>query len=77
MIAQLLKCRVASDATVARFGQFICFGGACAVPALVFRRFAELDMSEAQLLIGAVATMSLALLFTLVGLYLERQARAG
>lgn len=76
MIRKLLKCRVASDATLARFGQLLCFGGACAIPVLGFRKFAELDMSEAQLLIGVLATMSLALLCTVVGLYLERQTKA-
>jgi hypothetical protein len=73
MITQLLRRKVASDAAVARFGQVICFGGACTIPVLAFRKFAELEMSEAQLLTGVLATMSVALLCTVAGLCLERQ----
>lgn len=76
MIAQFLKRSVVSDGAVARFGQVICFGAACIIPILVFRRFAELEMSEAQLLIGVLATMSMALLCTILGLHLERQTKA-
>ncbi len=75
MIRKVLKCQLASDAAVARFGQVFCFGGACAIPVLVFRKFAELDMSEAQLLTGVLATMSLALLCTVLGLHLEPRAK--
>jgi uncharacterized membrane protein len=75
MITQLLKRRVGSDGAVARFGQVICFGAACIIPILAFRRFAELDMSEVQLLIGVLATMSLALLCAVAGLHLERQKK--
>ena len=58
---------IASDSLVARLGQAVCFGGACLIPVLVFRRFAEIDLSEAQLLIGVLATMSMALLLALIG----------
>ena len=67
MIRQFLSRRVASDAAVARFGQCISFACACLIPVLTFRRFSELELSEAQLLIGVVATMSLAVSCAMIG----------
>ena len=66
MIRQVLMRRIASDSLVARFGQAVSFGGACLIPVLVFRRFAEIELSEAQLLIGVLATMSMALILALI-----------
>jgi len=76
MIKQLLTRKVASDTAVARFGQILCFGAACLVPVLAIRKFAELELSEAQLLIGVLATMSLALLCTALGVLLESETKA-
>jgi len=76
MMTQLLNRRVASDAAVARFGQMACFAAACLIPVLAFRRFSELELSEYQLLVGVVATVSLALLCTVLGLFLESNKRA-
>jgi len=61
---------------VARFGQVVSFVGACLIPVLAFRKFPELELSEAQLLIGVIATMSLALFCTVLGLFLESRTRA-
>lgn len=77
MIKQLLARRVASNSMVARFGQLVFFGGACLIPVLVFRKFAELELSEAQLLIGVLVTMSMALLCTALGVLLESKTKAG
>jgi hypothetical protein len=77
MITQLLKRRLVPDRTVARVGQMLCFGCACAIPVLAFWKFARIEMSEAELLIGVLATMSMALQCMLVGLYLETQAKLG
>ncbi len=71
MITNLLKRRVVSDAAVFRVSQLACFGAACMIPVLVIRKLSQLDLSEAQLLIGVPGTMSLALLCTVVGLCLE------
>lgn len=71
-----LMWRVASDNVVARLGQAVCFGAACLVPVLVFRKFAELEMSEPQLLIGVLMTMSMALLCTVLGILLEPKTKA-
>ena len=76
MIKQLLTRRIASDTVVARVGQAICFGGACLIPVLVCRRFATIDLSEAELLIGVLATMSMALMCTVLGVLLEPKAEA-
>ncbi len=62
---------IAPDSVVARVGQAVCFGGACLVPVLVFHRFTEIDLSEAQLIIGVLATMSMALVFALLGMVLR------
>jgi len=45
---------------------------------LAFRRFSELELSEAQLLIGVIATMSLAVLCAVAGelLVLVSKAKA-
>ncbi len=77
MLGPLLSRRVASDATVARLGQLVCFAGACLIPVLAVRRLSGLDVSEAELLIGVVATLSLALLCAAAGLLLEPRTRAG
>ena len=76
MIQQLLTRRVASDNVVAGLGQVVCFGGACLIPVLMFRRFAELEMSEVQLLIGVLATLSMALLFTALGVLIGPKDKA-
>ncbi len=76
MLKQLLTRSLVSDTVVARLGQVICFGGACLVPVPVFRKFGELELSEAQLLIGVLATMSMALVFTVLGVLLEPKSKA-
>ena len=76
MNMKLLKRSVVSDATIARLGQVVCFGCACGIPALAFWKFTRINMSEAELLIGVLATMSMALQCTLLGLQLETRAKA-
>ena len=76
MITRLLKNRVITDKTVARIGQVTCFGCACVIPVLAFWKFARINMSEAELLIGVLVTMSMALQFALIGLHLETEAKA-
>ena len=44
MIKQWLTRKVASDTAVARLGQVVCFAGACVIPVLVSRKFAELEL---------------------------------
>ena len=79
MIRRFFSQRVASDAAVARFGQYSCFACACLIPVLAFRRFSELELSEGQLLIGVIATMSLAVLCAVAGelLVLVSKTKAG
>ncbi len=76
MITQLLKRRIASDARVARLGQAISAGCACLIPVLTFWKFARINMSEAELLIGVLVTMSMALQFALITLHLETRTKA-
>jgi len=76
MIKQLLTRRIASDTAATRFGQAACFGGACLIPVLVCRKFATIELSEAELLIGMLATMSMALLCTVLGVLLEPKTKA-
>jgi hypothetical protein len=47
---------------VLRIGQGMAFLGVCLIPVLVFRKFAEIEMSEGQLSIGVATTMTLAML---------------
>jgi hypothetical protein len=75
MIISLLKRRVASDASVARLGQLAMFTTAGLVPVLVFRKFAALELTEVQLLLGVLATISVALLCTLLGMVTGLRAR--
>jgi len=77
MIRNFLCLRVASGAAAARFGQAACFACACLIPVLVFHRFTEIELSEAQLLIGVVATMSLALHCAVLGELLKPKTKAG
>ena len=76
MLTLLFKRRVVSDAAMTRLAQVVSFGCACGIPVLAFWKFTRIDMSEAEILIGVLATMSMALQFTLVGLHLETRARA-
>ena len=76
MIVQLFSRRVASDTLVARLGQAVCFASACLVPVLVIRKLAALELTESELLLGVLATMSFALLCTAVGLLLEPKTKA-
>ncbi len=76
MIKQLLTRRVVSDTVVTRLAQVVCFGGACVIPVLVFRKFSALELSEAQLLIGVLTTMTLAVGLTVPGVLLEPKSRA-
>ncbi len=73
---QFLTRSIVSDSAVARVGQTVCFGGACLIPVLVFRRFTEIEISEAQLIMGVLATMSMALVCSLAGMLLEPKAKA-
>ncbi len=76
MIQQLLRRSIASDTLVARIGQGICYGAAGLIPVLVFRRFAEIDFTEAELLIGVLATMTMALVCAALGELLDAKAKA-
>ena len=66
MIRPVLMHRIASESLVARLGQVVSSAGACLIPVVVFRRFAQIELSEAQLLIGVLATMSMALILALI-----------
>ena len=76
MIGRFFSRRVASNAAAARCGQAACFACACLIPVLVFQRFTEIELSEAQLLIGVVATMSLALHCAVLGELLKSKTKA-
>jgi hypothetical protein len=75
MILSLLKRQVVSERSLARVGQGVAFVGAGLIPVLVFRRFAEVEMFEGQLLIGVVATMSLAILCAMLGMLLDSRTK--
>ena len=76
MIRQVLMRKIASDSLVARLGQAVSFGGACLIPVLVFRRFADVELSEGHLLIGVLTTMSTALVCAVTGALLEPKSKA-
>jgi hypothetical protein len=76
MIRQFFSRRVASEAAAARFAQFTCFAGACLIPVLVFWSFPKFELSEVQLLVCVIGSMSLALSFTVLGVLLEPKAKA-
>ncbi|HOC00386.1 MAG TPA: hypothetical protein PKM43_16775 [Verrucomicrobiota bacterium] len=67
---ELLQAKTAA----ARFGRLACFASACLIPMFVFRRFAELELTEPELLIGVVATIASAVSCTVPGLLLEPRA---
>jgi hypothetical protein len=76
MIKKLLTYKVASDSSVHRFGQVLCFTAACLIPVLTFRRFAALEITEGELLIGVISTMAVALILTMIGISLEPRKAA-
>lgn len=76
MIRQLLQRRVASDRGVIRVSQAACFFAAALIPVLAFRSFAVWDLSAAQLSLGVLCTLSMALSYTALGILLECQAKA-
>ncbi len=65
---QILTRKLVADAVVARFGQAVCFGAAVLIPLLALRRFTELELTEAELLMAVLTTMSMALLCAVLGL---------
>ncbi len=76
MITRIFTRRIASDAAIARLGQAVCFGSACLIPVIVLRRFAALELTEAELLMGVLATMSMALLCAVLGMLLQPAIKA-
>jgi len=76
MVTQWLTRPVVSDAAVARVVQAGCFGAAGLIPWLAFRKFAELELSASDLMVGVLATLAVAVFFTGLGLLLEFKARA-
>ena len=76
MITQSLTHRVASDTGVIRICQAACFAAAGLIPLLAFHKFAEMELSEVHLLVGVLATMSLALFYTALGVLLESKTKA-
>ena len=59
MITQLLKRRIAPDHLKLRLTQGTCFLTALLVLVLGFLKLPHLDLTESQLLLGAVAILSL------------------
>jgi len=76
MITQLLKFRIVSDCAFYRFLQAMLFIMAGVVPAIVIRKLAAMDITEAGLMIGILVAMSFALLCGLLGLAFESKAKA-
>lgn len=74
MTTQFLTRHIASDAAVLRFTEAGCYLAAGLIPWLAFRKFAELEISKDQLLLGVLATMTIALLFTVLGVMLHCKA---
>ena len=76
MITQLLKRRIGSATTDARLAQNLPFVAAGVNLVLAFRKFADMDLTEFQMMMAALATVSLSLLFVLLGLVCGRKAEA-
>ena len=76
MITQLLKRRVASDTGMIRVVQAACYIAAALIPVLAFRKFADWELAEAHLLVGVIATMSMAVFYTALGVLLEFKTKA-
>jgi hypothetical protein len=77
MILHLLKRNIASDALVARVGQIVSFAAAVVIPLLVFRQWLpEKDLSETELLLVVLTTMSIALLCAVMGEAIGAKAKA-
>ena len=76
MVTTMLTRRVSSAKADARVGMAVCFVSACLIPVLSIRRLAALDLTETELILGVLASMSLALLCTVAGLLLESKTKA-
>src|SRR5262245_50785420 len=72
MTAQLLNRRIGSATADARLAQILTFLAACVIPVLAFRKFADMELTEFQLMMAALATMSLSVLCALLGLVCGR-----
>jgi UPF0716 family protein affecting phage T7 exclusion len=75
MMTQFLRRRIPTAAAAARLEQAACFITACLIPVLTFRKFAEIEMTDAELTIGVLATMTLAVLCAVLGLLLRSESR--
>jgi|GEM_PF-2744874 len=75
MNTQWFTRRVASGQAVLRTLEAACFAAATLIPVLSFHKFAELELSESQLLVGVLATLMTALFYTALGVLIEFKTR--
>jgi hypothetical protein len=71
MITPMSDKKVATRKKVARVAQALCVGGASLIPIIVIRKFATLDLTQDQLWFGAVATVTVSLLFAVIAMLFE------
>jgi hypothetical protein len=76
MITQFLKRRVASETGVIRFVQASCHVAAALIPVLAFPNFADWELAEAHLLVGVMATLSMAVFYAALSVMLEFKTKA-
>ena len=79
MIKTLLARPVGSDLRLNRVAQFATLAAGCLVFVIGFRRMAELELTQAQLLLGVAVILSLFLQFGILFVVLdpERKRTAG
>lgn len=76
MSTQFLTRHVATYAAVLRVTEAGCYLAAGLIPWMAFRKFAELEITKDQLLLGVLATMAAALLFTFLGVLLHFKTKS-
>ncbi|MBL9175484.1 MAG: hypothetical protein JNL10_18220 [Verrucomicrobiales bacterium] len=75
MKTSMIQRNILPDRTVLRAVQASCFAAAALIPTLAFRKFAEVDLSRAGLLVGVLSALTLAFLCTVLGVFLEIRMR--
>jgi hypothetical protein len=75
MIIRLLKRRIASDVAWLRLTQALCGIAACLMLVMGFRELPELDLTQAQMLLGIGVLCSLWLQCGIVYLLLDAKRR--
>ena len=69
-LKRILQYRLVSDSVTANLGQYVCFAAAPALFVMAIRGITRMATTQAEILIGVLASSAVALLLVIMGLLL-------